>query len=75
MIVGQSHISEVERAKRRDYVQESLATLSLEGLRPCEATLALGERYINGELTVMELGSEIRALNARKFGPLPLPRD
>lgn len=75
MIIGQSTITDQERAARRAYVDESLATLNLEGLEPCAETQALSQRYIDGELTVMELGAEIRSLNARKFRPLPLSRD
>jgi hypothetical protein len=75
MIIGQSPITEQDRATRRAYVAESLATLELEQLTPCPETLSLSERYINGELTVMELGAEIRALNARKFGSVPVSRD
>lgn len=75
MVIGQSPITESERITRSEYVAESLATLRLEGLEPCPETLALGDRYINGELTVMELGAEIRSLNARKFRPVPLSRD
>ena len=75
MILSQSPITDQERATRRDYVDESLATLKLEGLEPCVETLALSKRYIDGELTVMELGTEIRSLNARKFRPVSLRRD
>jgi hypothetical protein len=75
MILGQSPITEKERTARRAYVEESLATLQLEEQSPCPEALSISERYVNGELTVMELGAEIRALNARKFRPLSLPQD
>ena len=75
MILSQSSITDQERATRRAYVDESLATLKLEGLEPCAETHAISQRYIDGELTVMELGAEIRSLNARKFRPVSLSRD
>ncbi len=75
MIRSQSAITDQERSTRRADVDESLATLKLEGLEPCAETQSLGQRYIDGELTVMELGAEIRLLNARNFRPVSLSRD
>jgi len=68
-------ITEQERAEREASVAQSLATVRLEGLEPTDETKALARRYVEGELTLEEMGAEIRALNARKFGPVHVSGD
>jgi len=47
----------------------------LEGLEPTDAAKSIFERYVSGELTIEQMGAEIRALNAREFGPVHVSRD
>jgi hypothetical protein len=68
-------ITEQERAKRLFSVEQALATVRLEGLEPGSEALAIYQRYVEGELTLKQLGSEIDILNDRDYGPLPLPRN
>jgi hypothetical protein len=68
-------ITEQERARRLSHVTEALATVRLEGLEPGKEALDIYERYVDGELTLEQLGGEIDALNERDYGPLPLSRN
>ena len=65
-------ITEEERAARRARVEQSIASVRLEGLEPSPEAKAIFARYVSGELTIEEMGAEIRAMNARKFGPVHL---
>jgi hypothetical protein len=70
-----AHITDQERAARAFGVENALASVRLEGLEPSEGAKAIFERYVAGELTLDEMDEEIRALNAREFGPLHLSGD
>ena len=64
-----------ERAERRARIERAAASVRLEGLEPTSAARAIFDRYVAGELTIEQMGAEIRALNAREFGPLHVSGD
>jgi len=64
-----------ERAARQDCIDQSLASVRLEGLEPSEDAKAIFEQFVNGELTVDEMGEAIRAMHARKYGPVHISGD
>ena len=68
-------ITEHERVERRARVARAVASVRLEGLEPTDAAKAVFDRYVAGDLTADEMAAEIRALNARKFGPVHLSGD
>ena len=68
-------ISEQERAKRQQAVDNSLASVRLEGLEPNDAGHAIFRRYVDGELTIDEMDEEIRALHALQFGSVHVSGD
>jgi len=49
--------------------------MRLEGLEPTDAAKLIFDRYVSGELTLEQMGTEIRALNAREFGPAHVSGD
>jgi Antitoxin VbhA len=68
-------ITDQERIERRDRVARAVASVRLEGLEPTEAARAIFYRYMAGDLTTQEMAAEIRALNARQFGPIHVSGD
>ena len=74
MAIGTKPISAAERARRIKVYEEALASVRLEGFELDEPAKALYERYINGELTLTEIGKAIDELNDREFGPVSLSR-
>jgi hypothetical protein len=68
-------ITEQERAKRLSNVREALASVRLEGLEPGQEAVSIFERYVEGELTLEQVGTEMDALHDRKYGPVPVPRN
>jgi Antitoxin VbhA len=68
-------ISQEERAKReRDY-RQAVASLRLEGLAPGAEANAIFQRYVDGQLTLDQMGAEIDKLHERRLGPLRLSGD
>ena len=63
-------LEEVERARRTRVYEEALASIRLEGFDLDEPVKALYRRYIDGELTLAEVGSAIEGLDDREFGPV-----
>jgi hypothetical protein len=68
-------ITDGERTERQVRVARAVASVRLEGLEPTHAARAVFDRYIAGDLTTQEMAAEIRALNARQFGPIRLSGD
>jgi hypothetical protein len=64
-----------ERAKRSYNVREAVASVRLEGLEPGPEALAIYQRYVEGEISLGQVGAEIDALNDRDYGPVRLPQD
>ncbi|MGO4883827.1 MAG: hypothetical protein ACLP59_23850 [Bryobacteraceae bacterium] len=74
MALATRPITAAERARRtRDY-EEALASIRLEGFDLAEQVTALYQRYIDGELTLAEVGSAIDELDVREFGPVSVSR-
>jgi hypothetical protein len=68
-------ITDGERTERQVRVARAVASVRLEGLEPTHAARTVFDRYIAGDLTTQEMAAEIRALNARQFGPIRLSGD
>jgi hypothetical protein len=68
-------ISQEERAKREEDYRQAVAGLRLEGLEPGAEANAIFRRYVNGELTLDEMGSEIDKLHERRLRPVRLSGD
>ena len=64
-----------DRNDRRDHIANALASVRLDGLEPTPAALAIFDRYESGEISIEQMGAEIRALHAREFGPIPVSGD
>ena len=71
--VSDSLIVNVE--ERSSQVQRALASIRLEGLEPTAQAKRIFERYVDGEITIDEMQSQVCALNAREFGSVPVPGD
>ena len=68
-------ISEQERARREEDYRQALASLRLEGLAPGAEARAIFQRYIDGELTLEQMGAQIDTLHERRIGPVRLSGD
>jgi len=75
MSVAMKPITEQERDDRLARVERAKASVRLEGLEPTDAAKSIFDRYVSGELTIEQMGTEIRALNAREFGPVQVSGD
>jgi hypothetical protein len=74
MALATHSISAAERARRTCVYEEALASIRLEGLDLDEPVKALYQRYIDGELTLAEVGSAIDEFDDREFGPVSVSR-
>lgn len=73
MAIISTPLSEQESAARLEDYRQAIATLRLEGLQPGDEARAIFQRYVDGELTLTEMGAEIDKLHERQFGrPVPL---
>ena len=68
-------ITAQERAKRLSEVRQALASVRLEGLEPGGEAQSIYQRYVEGELTLEQMGTEIEALHDREHGPIPVSRN
>lgn len=68
-------ITDLERAERAKHIDESIASVRLEGLEPSAEAKAIFDRYVSGELSMDEMSAEIDSLLNREYGPIHLPRD
>jgi len=59
-------ITDQERAARLARIEQSIASVRLEGLEPSDAAKVIFDRYVSGGLTIEEMGEEISALHARR---------
>jgi hypothetical protein len=74
MALATHPITTAERTRRTHVYEEALASVLLEGFELDEPAKALYQRYINGELTLAEVGSAIDELDDREFGPVSVSR-
>jgi hypothetical protein len=63
------------RIQREREVQNALASVGLEGLEPSTEAKALFQRYVDGDLTLREMGSAVDELLDRQYGPIRLSRN
>jgi hypothetical protein len=63
------------RVQRAREVENAIASVRMEGLEPSAETLALFQRYIDGELSSEELDRCFEAFFDREYGPVRLPGD
>ncbi len=75
MSVSITPITDRERAERQARIERAVGSVRLEGLEPTDAAMSIFQRYVAGELTIEEMGAEIRALNAREYGPVHVSGD
>ncbi len=68
-------VTSEERAKRLIEIEEALASVRLEGLEPGEDALAIFQRYVDGELTLEDMGDAIDSLHDRVYGPVSVSRN
>lgn len=67
--------SDPARAQRAKEVENSLASVRMEGLEPSDDAKALFQRYIEGELSSEELDRAFDVFFDRKYGPVRLRRN
>ncbi len=79
-MAGNRSQTDPHRASRQANIDSAIASVRLEGLEPTDAALAIFDRYVDGEISIEEMGAQIRALNARALNvresrPIPVPGD
>lgn len=70
-----SKITEEERAQRMNEVRQALASVRLEGLEPGHEAQSIYQRYIDGAITLEQMGAEIETLHDREYGPVSVSRN
>lgn len=66
--------SEKAREQRAKEIENALASGRIEGLEPSAEAMAIFQRYIEGELTLEQMGAAIDEHADREYGPVRLPR-
>ena len=61
------------REQRALDVENAIASVRMEGQEPSEEAKAIFQRYVDGELTLEEMGRGIDRLLDEKYGPVRLP--
>lgn len=56
-------------------MEDSLASVRMEGLEPSDEAKAIFQRYVDGELTLQEMGRAIQEHLDHDYGPGRLPRN
>jgi hypothetical protein len=65
--------SDQAREQRAREVQNSLASGRLEGLEPSTEALAIFQSYVDGKLTLEQMGAAIDEHADREYGRVGLP--
>jgi len=68
-------VTELSRAQRALNIADALASVRMEGLEPSPEALQIHQRYVEGELTIDQMGQAIDELLDRVYGPVRLSRD
>ena len=63
------------RIQREKEVENALASVRLEGLEPSAEAKAIFQQYVDGDLTLKEMGSAVDQLLDRQYGPVRLSRN
>lgn len=61
------------RKSRAREVENAIASGRLEGLEPSDAAQKIFQRYVDGELTLEQMGAAIDQFADREYGPVRLP--
>jgi hypothetical protein len=61
------------REQRAKEIENSLASGRMEGLEPSAGAMAIFQRYIDGKLTLEQMGTAIDEYADREYGPVRLP--
>ena len=67
--------TDVAREQRAKEIENALASGRLEGLEPSPGTIAIFQRYINGELTMEQMGAAIDACADCEYGPVRISKN
>ena len=62
------------RIQREREVENALASVRMEGLEPSAEANDIFQRYVEGDLTLEEMGRAVDQLLDRQYGPVRLPR-
>ena len=68
-------ISDTERTQRLKAYTSISASSRIEGLEADPAAKVIFQRYIEGDLTLDQMGAAIDELNDRDYGPIRLSGD
>ena len=63
------------RIQREREVENALASVRMEGLEPSAEAKGVFQRYVGGDLTLLEMGRTVDQLLDRQYGPVRLPRN
>ena len=63
------------RIQRKREVENALASVRIEGLEPSAEAKGIFERYVDGDLTLKEMGRAVDQLLDRQYGPVRLSRN
>jgi hypothetical protein len=63
------------RIQREREVENTLASVRMEGLQPSADAQEIFQRYVQGDLTLEEMGRTVDQLLDRQYGPVRLSRN
>ena len=63
------------RIQREREVENALASVRMEGLEPSAEAKAIFQRYVEGDLSLKEMGRSVDQLLDRQYGPVRLSRN
>jgi len=63
------------RMQREREVENALASVRMEGLEPSVEARRIFQRYVDGDLTLEEMGRSVDQLLDRQYGPVRLSRN
>ena len=68
-------IADDVRASRAKIVESAIGSGRLEGLEPSPEAMRIFERFVDGDLTLEEMGREMRAHAQRAYGSVRISGD
>lgn len=63
------------QTQRAREIENALASARMEGLKPSAGAMAIFQRYIDGDLTLEQMGAAIDEHAGREYGPVRLSRN
>jgi len=63
------------RIEREREVENALASVRMEGLEPSDEARDIFRRYVEGDVTLQEMGRAVDQLLDRQYGPVRLSRN